>query len=55
MGAPLLDALDDDGDGHKREAVVREVCRVLESVMKREEDGSWWMGYVRLRVLARKT
>ena len=36
----------------KRDAVVREVCEVLESVVSR--DGGQWLGYVRLRMLARK-
>ena len=51
MGARFLDALDGE---QKREAAVREVCEVLKTVMLHEEDGSMWMGYVRLRVLARK-
>lgn len=51
MGAQFLEAL---GEVGKREAVVREVCDVLKSVLTHEEDGSMWLGYVRLRVLARK-
>lgn len=38
----------------KRESIVKEVSEIVESIMRREEDGSWWMGYVRLRVVARK-
>ena len=37
-----------------RESVVKEVCQSLQSVMTHEEDGSMWIGYVRLRILARK-
>ena len=51
MGAAFLNVLEDD---RKKEAAVKEVCEVLESVMKREEDGSWWLGYVRLRGIARR-
>lgn len=29
--------------------VVRDMCQVLQTVLTREEDGSQWMGYVRLR------
>lgn len=50
MGAPFLDAVDEA----KRESVVRYVCDVLHSVVTREEDGSQWLGYNRLRVVARK-
>lgn len=51
MGAQFLEVLP---EGEKREAVIKEVCDVLESVITREEDGSMWLGYVRLKVLARK-
>jgi len=51
MGAQFLDVLDAD---EKKEAVMREVCDVLETVLKHEEDGSMWLGYVRLKVIARK-
>ncbi|KAK0319137.1 hypothetical protein LTR54_013789 [Friedmanniomyces endolithicus] len=50
MGAQFLDAV---GEG-KREAVLREVCEILETVVTREEDGSKWLGYTRLRAVARK-
>lgn len=40
-------------DEARREEVVRDVCEVLKGVIGRE-DGSMWLGYVRLRVLARK-
>lgn len=51
MGAAFLEGV----EGEKgREEAVREVCEVLRTVIRREEDGSWWLGYVRLRVLARK-
>ncbi|MCJ1404926.1 hypothetical protein MMC11_008152 [Xylographa trunciseda] len=38
----------------QQEAAVREVCDTLETVLTHEEDGSQWLGYVRLRVMARK-
>lgn len=50
MCAQMLDALPEE----KREVVVKEVCDVLQTVLTREEDGSQWMGYVRLRGIARK-
>ena len=51
MGAQFLEVLDTEA---KREAVVREVCDVLKTVLTHEEDGSMWLGYVRLKILARK-
>lgn len=51
MGAEFLDVLPTDG---KKEAVVREACDVLHTVLSHEEDGSMWLGYVRLKVVARK-
>ncbi|KAK5134346.1 hypothetical protein LTR08_006526 [Meristemomyces frigidus] len=50
MGAQFLEAVPEG----KREDVLREVCDVLETVITREEDGSQWIGYVRLRAVARK-
>ncbi|OXV06921.1 hypothetical protein Egran_05318 [Elaphomyces granulatus] len=38
----------------RREIVVREVCDILDKVITHEEDGSQWLGYVRLRGVARK-
>ncbi|KAK4693036.1 hypothetical protein P7C71_g4283, partial [Lecanoromycetidae sp. Uapishka_2] len=51
MGAQSLEVLPEED---QREAVIREICDVLKSVITREEDGSMWLGYVRLKVLARK-
>lgn len=51
MGANFLHVLPTN---EKKEAVVREVCDVLQTVLTHEEDGSMWLGYVRLKVLARK-
>ena len=51
MGAQFLEALDSES---KREAAVREVCDLLQTVITHEEDGSMFLGYVRLRVLATK-
>jgi hypothetical protein len=50
MGAQLLDVLPEE----KREAAVQEICDVLEDVVTRIEDGSQWLGYVRLRGIAKK-
>ena len=50
MGAQFLEAVSAD----KRDEVVRSVCDMLETVITREEDGSKWLGYVRLRAVARK-
>lgn len=50
MGVQFFEGLSDG----KREGAVKEVCEVLETVLTHEEDGSKWLGYVRLRVLARK-
>lgn len=41
-------------DGEKRDKVVEEVCAALQSVITRVEDGGSWIGYVRLRMVARK-
>ena len=54
MGAQILEVLPEGGGEERREKAVREVCEVLRTVLTREEDGSMWLGYVRLRVLARK-
>lgn len=51
MGASFLDVLPTK---ENKEAVVREVCDVLQTILTHEEDGSMWLGYVRLKVLARK-
>ncbi|KAI5859545.1 S-adenosyl-L-methionine-dependent methyltransferase [Durotheca rogersii] len=50
FGARFFDALPDPAD---REACLREVADVLEVVCRRP-DGRFQLGYVRLRVLARK-
>ena len=50
MGAQFLEKIEEE----KREAAVKEVCDVLETILTHEEDGSKWLGYVRLRVSARK-
>lgn len=51
MGAEFLAVI---GDQSEREQAVREICDVLEPIVTREEDGSQWIGYVRLRGIARK-
>lgn len=51
MGASFLDVLPTE---ENKESVVREVCDVLQTILTHEEDGSMWLGYVRLKVLARK-
>lgn len=49
MGAELLEVVEEG----RRDAVVREVCEGLENVITKE-DGSKWIGYVRLRAVAVK-
>lgn len=51
MLAPMLEILDSTD---ARESAVREICDVLETIITREEDGSKWLGYVRLRGVALK-
>jgi hypothetical protein len=50
MGAQFLEIL----PAEKQEVVVRQVCDVLQTAVTRVEDGSQWLGYVRLRGIARK-
>lgn len=50
MGAHFLDALQSE---EQKEAAVAEVGDVLKTVIG-HDDGSMWLGYVRLRMLARK-
>ena len=50
MGAQILEVLPDD---ELKEAAVQEVCEVLETICGREEGG-YWLGYVRLRIRARR-
>ncbi|KAK3069872.1 hypothetical protein LTR53_011459 [Teratosphaeriaceae sp. CCFEE 6253] len=50
MGAQFLEAVPEG----KREAVLKEVCEICEGIVTREEDGSKWLGYTRLRAVARK-
>lgn len=47
MGAQFLEILSPE----KQDAVVRQICDVLQNVVTRE-DGSQWLGYVRLRGIA---
>ena len=50
MGAQFLEAVEEG----RREGVLKEVAGLLETVVTREEDGSQWIGYTRLRAVARK-
>jgi trans-aconitate methyltransferase len=50
MGAHLLELLSPE----KREEAVREICDALETILTHEEDGTKWLGYVRLRVAVKK-
>ena len=52
FGASMLERVQEEGG--RRDEAVREVCEVLETVVRRVEDGSRWLGYVRLRGLARR-
>lgn len=49
MGARFLERLPEG----ERDEAVRWVLEVLEGICRRE-DGSWWIGYVRLRGVAVK-
>ena len=51
MGGPMLDKIEDE---QRREKALGEVCDVLEDICGRPEDGSQYLGYVRLRCKARK-
>jgi trans-aconitate methyltransferase len=51
MGASFLDAVQGE---ERKEEVVRAVCGWVEGAVVREEDGSRWIGYVRLRAVGRK-
>ncbi|KAI4130083.1 MAG: hypothetical protein LQ338_001935 [Usnochroma carphineum] len=51
MGAQFLEALDSES---KKETAIKEVCELLKTVITHEEGGGMFLGYVRLRVLARK-
>jgi len=50
LGAPMVSAIRAD----LRVEAVKQVCRVLEPVVTKEEDGSQWLNYVRLRGVAKK-
>ena len=50
MGAQFLEVLDED----RQDKAVKQICEVLEPVVTRVEDGSQWLGYLRLRGVARK-
>ncbi|GAD96972.1 hypothetical protein PVAR5_5640 [Paecilomyces variotii No. 5] len=50
MGAQMLDVLPEE----ERSSAVKEVCEVLQTAVTRAEDGSQWLGYVRLRGIAKK-
>lgn len=49
MGAQFLEILPLE----KQEAAVQQICDMLQTVVTRE-DGSQWLGYVRLRGIARR-
>ncbi|SMQ50332.1 unnamed protein product [Zymoseptoria tritici ST99CH_3D7] len=51
MCAEFLERVEDEG---KKEECVRAICENVEGSVWREEDGSRWLGYVRLRAVARK-
>ena len=50
MGAPFLNLLPEA----KRSTAVRYICEILDNVITHKEDGGQYLGYVRLRVVARK-
>lgn len=50
MGAQFLELLSPE----KQDVAVQQICDVLQNVVTREEDGSQWLGYVRLRGIAKR-
>ena len=50
MSAQFLEALPEQ----KRDAIAKQICEVLQTVVTRGEDGSQWLGYVRLRGIAKR-
>lgn len=50
MCAQFIEVVSED----HREAVTKEICDIIEPIITRHEDGSKWMGYCRLRAVARK-
>lgn len=50
LGAPMINAIPEA----QRMDAVKQVCEILEPVVTKPEDGSKWLGYVRLRGVARK-
>ena len=50
MGAPFLEGLENG----KKDEVVKFVSDSVQLSVTREEDGSQWLGYVRLRCVAKK-
>lgn len=50
MGAQMLDVLPES----QRDSAVKEIHDLLQTAITRVEDGSQWLGYVRLRGIARK-
>ena len=51
LGGPMISSL---GNKAKEEAIIREVCEVLDTVVTRVEDGGKYLGFVRLRGVAVK-
>lgn len=51
MGASFFDLVDSQSD---RDGAVALVCDILKDATTRTEDDSQWLGYVRLRAVARK-
>ena len=51
MGASMLEVVEEES---KRGAAIDEVCNVLSTIVTRIEDGSQWLGYVRLRGVGKK-
>jgi len=51
MGKQFLDAVE---GGEEREKCEREVAEILKSICESPSGNGVWLGYVRLRVLARK-
>ncbi|GIZ36888.1 hypothetical protein CKM354_000035400 [Cercospora kikuchii] len=53
LGREFLDVIE-PVEGERRDEIVKWVCDVLNDSIERKEDGTRWLSYVKLRVVARK-
>ncbi|KAM3423620.1 hypothetical protein BST61_g1043 [Cercospora zeina] len=53
IGSDFLDVIEPE-ECQRRDEIVKWVCDVLNDSIERKEDGTRWLSYVKLRVVARK-